>query len=335
MKFNPTSALKYGLLLVAGIFLVWITFKGQDIQKLWFDLKNANYLWVSLSTLACLFAHFIRAVRWRMLIKTLNHNPKLLNTFHAVMVGYLANLALPRMGEISRCAILVKTDKIPANSLLGTVIIERFIDLIMLMIIVLLAIMLQFDIIIDFFTANLSFNKQSIIQTALIAVIIILVACFGGYFLYKLLIKNKENGLGGKIFNILIGLKEGILSVIKMKQKGWFIFHSFFIWFLYFLSTYLCFFAINATSNLTTGAAFSVLVFGSLAMLAPVQGGIGAYHWMVSQGLLIYNIAKADGLAYATIIHSSQTIVILIIGSISLVIVFLSPQKKLTLNINR
>ncbi len=328
MKVKPITALKYILLFIASIILLWLAFKGQDIQKLWFDLQNANYFWVTVSALSCLLAHFIRAVRWQMLIRTLNYNPKLANTFYAVMVGYLANLALPRMGEISRCAILVKTDKIPANSLLGTVIVERFIDLLMLIIIVLLAIFLQFDIIFNFFKTNLSFNVNNLYLNITIAFLILLFICAAGYLAYRLLLKNKEKGIGKKIFNLFVGLKEGIISVFKMDKKGWFLFHSLFIWFLYFLSTYLCFFAINATENLTVGAAFSVLVFGSLAMLAPVQGGIGAYHWMVSQGLLIYNIAKADGLAYATIIHSSQTIIILLIGSISLLFVLIQSNKE-------
>lgn len=312
--------------------LLWLAFRGQDLQKIVLDLRNANYFWVIASAMVSIVAHYIRGLRWKMLIKPLGHEPSNANTYHAVMVGYLANLAVPRMGEISRCGVLNRTNKIPLNSLIGTVIIERIIDVLFLLSILVFSILLEYSRIFDFIKINIlipmfdKFSSSSILIYVFIGMLVIAVAVL--YIIKAYHEKLLSIKLYNKLFEILIGFKEGILSVIKMEKKGLFIVYSAAIWILYILSTYLCYFAIESTSNLSFSSAIFVMAVGGIGMSAPVQGGIGAYEATVQLGLLVYGIAAVNGLAYATLNHSSQILSILIFGSISLLYIFLKFRKN-------
>jgi hypothetical protein len=321
------SAFKYIVLLIIGITLLILAFKGQDLNSLISDLQKAHYGWVAASLLTIFLAHILRAFRWRMMISSLGYGtPSLLNTTYAVMIGYLANLALPRMGEVSRCGVINKTDNIPLAKLIGTVIVERVIDLLMLSIFIAFSIFLQFDVISDFLYRNvlLKFNGSVGNLIILIFASVILIMAF--LFLY-ILMKKKKWGIRNLLYNLFMDLKSGILSVKDLKNKMGFIAGSIGIWLLYWISCYLCFFALNSTSGLGILPALSTLVFSSIGMIAPVQGGIGAFHWMVSEGLEIYNIPKSEGLAYALLIHSSQTVLILFTGAASLIILMLKPKS--------
>lgn len=242
----------------------------------------------------------------------------------------MANVAFPRMGEISRCGVINKTDNIPIVKLIGTVIVERIVDLLMLAIVLALGIILQFDLLSDFLYDNvlvkLDGNAGNL--TVLVFAALILVLAIG---LLYLLLKKKKLGIRNRIYSFFMDVKSGVLSVKDLHNKGGFILSSVVIWLLYGLSTYLCFFALEATSGLDILASLSVLVFSSLGMIVPVQGGIGAFHYMVSEGLMVYNIPKTDGLAYALLIHSSQTLLILFAGAIS-VILLMFKSSKFSLN---
>lgn len=312
--------------------LLWLAFRGQDLQKILFDLRNANYFWVIASALVSIVAHYIRGLRWKMLIKPLGHEPSNANTYHAVMVGYLANLAVPRMGEISRCGVLNRSNKIPLNSLIGTVIIERIIDVLFLLSILVFSVLLEYNRIFDFIKINIlvpmfdKFSNSSLIIYLIIGMLLIaILAIYVIRIYHKKLLSIK---LYNKLYEIIIGFKEGILSVIKMEKKGLFILYSVSIWFLYILSTYLCYFAIESTSTLSFSSAIFVMAVGGIGMSAPVQGGIGAYEATVQLGLLVYGVAAVNGLAYATLNHSSQILSILIFGSISLIYIFLKFRKN-------
>lgn len=321
------SALKYILLLVLGVSLMVLAFRGQDWNKLLEDLREAEYIWVVTSLAACFLAHVVRAVRWRMMIRPLGHGtPSVLNTCYAVIIGYMANVAFPRMGEVSRCGVINKTNNIPIIKLIGTVIVERVVDLLMLLIILALGIILQFDLLSDFLYRNvlvkLDGNAGNL--TILVFAVLTLLMAIG---LFYVVMKKKQWGIKNKLYKLFMDMKSGIMSVKGLEDKAGFVFCSVLIWFLYGLSTYLCFFALDATSGLGALAALSALVFSSLGMIVPVQGGIGAFHYMVSEGLLVYDIPKSEGLAYALLIHSSQTILILFTGAISLILLMLKSTK--------
>lgn len=321
------SALKYILLLIIGITLLILAFKGQDLNSLISDLQKANYGWVSASLSTMFLAHVLRAFRWRMMISSLGHGtPSMVNTTYAVIIGYLANLALPRMGEVSRCGVVNRTDNIPVIKLIGTVIVERIIDLLMLIIFIAFSIFLQFDVISEFLYRDvfLKLNGSAGNRTILIFAALMLIIALVFFYI---LMKKKKWGIRSLLYNLFMDMKSGILSVKDLKNKTGFIASSIGIWLLYWISCYLCFFALNSTSRLGIMPALSTLVFSSIGMVAPVQGGIGAFHWMVSEGLEIYNIPKSEGLAYALLIHSSQTILILFTGAISLIILMLKPKS--------
>lgn len=320
------STLKYILLLGVGVLLLWFAFKGQDPNKLIEDLRQANYFWVVIALVVMFASHWLRALRWNMMIEPLGHRPKTINTFSAVIIGYMANMAFPRMGEVSRCGVLVKTDKIPLNSLIGTVLVERLIDLISLALILVLSILLQFNLIIGFLNTYLfnplieKLTANSIVLTAV--VIIGALGCLIGWWLFK---RNKEkiyqSAIAVKVINLATGIKEGFVSVQRIEKLWLFILYSILIWAFYFLNTYLIFSAMAPTAHLGLTAALVILTVGSFGMTAPVQGGIGAFHWMVSEGLTLYAISKADGLSFATISHSSQTLAILVVGALCLLFV--------------
>lgn len=328
MKSYISSAFRYTILLVIGIALLLLAFRGQDLNRLLSDLKKADYEWVIASVIACFLAHVLRALRWRMLIRSLGHgSPSLLNTFYAVIIGYLANLAFPRMGEVSRCGVINRTDDIPLVKLIGTVIAERIADLLMLCMLIAIAIFLQFSLLSEFIYRNILIKLTGRIGDVTFLILAVFILILSLLFFY-ILIKRRKWGISARLYSLFIEMKDGILSVKDLDNKTGFIVSSILIWFLYGLSTYLCFFALAPTSELGTLAALSALVFGSLAMIAPVQGGIGAFHWMVSEGLTIYGIQKSDGLAYALLIHSSQTLFILFAGALSLILLIMRSSKK-------
>lgn len=321
------SAFKYIILLVVGVALLILAFKGQDVNQLISDLKRADYQWVFASVAACFVAHIIRAIRWRMMIVSLGHGtPSLLNTSYAVFVGYMANVAFPRMGEVSRCGVINKTDRIPIVKLIGTVIVERIVDLLMLTIVLALGIILQFDLLSDFLYNNViaKMNTSTVNLTVLVSAALILILALGFFYV---LMKKQKWGVRNRIYRLYVEMKSGILSIKDLKNKSAFIVCSVFIWALYGLSTYVCFFALSATSNLGLLASLSVLVFSSLGMIVPVQGGIGAFHYMVSEGLVVYDIPKSEGLAYAVLLHSSQTLLVLFAGAISVLLLMIKSSK--------
>lgn len=312
--------------------LLWFAFRGQNLQDIFDELKSANYSWVFISVLVSIVAHYFRALRWNLLIKPLGYSPSSSNTFHAVMIGYLANLAVPRMGEVSRCGILNRTDKVPLNSLIGTVIIERIIDVVFMLGILAFSIFIQYQEIFEFIKVNiLSGFLKKIPNTSSILILLGVLIIFGLLF-FQVLKKYHQSFLKfkfyQKIMNLLIGFKEGILSVIKMDKKGLFIFYSFMIWLLYILSTYFCYFAISATSNLSFVSAIFIMAVGGIGMSAPVQGGIGAFEASVQMGLLVYGIEASNGLSYATLSHGAQILSILLVGSISLIYIFVKYRKN-------
>ena len=319
MKSKLRSLFIQVLLLAAGILMLYLAFRGQDLVKLLHEMGTADYRYVAGSLIVLLIAHFFRALRWKMLISPLGYNPKVTDVFCAVMVGYLANLAVPRMGEISRCAILNRTDKAPVDKLLGTVITERIADVLMLLLLMGITFCSQYVLLSNFLheqvLAGILAKGQStgplLVKISVILMFFIALILF----FYR---KKKDIILDlapvKKIRLFIVGLLAGAKSIKNMQSSWLFLLYSCVIWGLYGISTALVFYALPATAGLPSYFALFVLCAGSLGMVAPVQGGIGAYHFMVTQAMFLLGIAKTDGLAYATINHSSQIILFLLAG---------------------
>jgi len=322
------QTLKFIAFFAVGIVLLWFSFRNVNFTKLAVDLKEADYSWLLLSLLFALFAFISRARRWVLLINPLGFNPSLRNSFYALMTGYLANLALPRIGEITRCVALGKKEKIPVDQLIGTVVIERTIDFLSLL----------FIMIILIFTSSNQiglFLKESIlvpIQQKVFSVFGVTWIIWG--ILFTLLIislflmiryKRSLRKIRGfsKMFDLARGIINGLKSITNLKRKWEFIIHTIFIWINYALMTWVVVFSLESTSHLTFGNSIFILVIGGLAMSAPVQSGLGAFHYIVSRGLLIVNgIPLEEGLVYALLTHESQLIFMAIIGTISFFIIF-------------
>lgn len=312
-----------------GILLLYLAFKNVDLYKLWDGIKNANFYWVGLSLVFAILGFISRALRWKLLIEPLGYSPSNKNTVLAVFIAYFANIALPRLGEITRCGSLNKTDNIPMDKLIGTVITERVIDFITLLLMISFVLIVKFKQVGGFFAKeiiNPLYNKYFsslyfwiiVISTFIFIVVFII-------FMRKKLIKNS---LFNKINEFLKGLIFGLKSVFRMKKIGLFFLHTAFIWTMYILMTYVSFFSIDATKNLSFIDSFFILTIGGLGMSAPVQNGFGAYHWIVSLGLMLYGISQADGLLFATICHESQTLMVLITGPIAILLIFLAKKNK-------
>lgn len=301
------------------------------------EFRAAEYQYVLWAVLAGLASTFSRALRWNMLIKPFGYKLSSFRSFIAMMTGYLANLAVPRMGELVRCLVLNQTDHVPVNKLIGTVVTERVIDLLAVFVLIFVVILFEWQRLATFFATSyddLGFNDPESFLYWLVDPFIfipgIIIAMALGYLFYYYLTRCLEGNFKIWVREIIKGFWEGIISIRNLENVWGFIFHSIFIWSMYVLMTYLCFFAIEATSDLGISAAFYVMVVGAFGFIAPVQGGIGAYHWLVMESLLLYDIPRGQGLTFATIAHAAQTIYILVFGGIALLIFIFYYRKKLT-----
>jgi glycosyltransferase 2 family protein len=331
------QTLKFLAFFAVGLVLLWFAFRSVNFTKLWAELKQADYSWLLLSAFFGFVAFISRARRWVLLVNPLGFKPSTRNAFYALMTGYLANLALPRIGEITRCVALGKKEKIPVDKLIGTVVIERTIDFISLLVIMIILI----------FTSGAEiglFLKKSIllpIQQKVFSIfgntwVLWAVLFLLGVITLTLMIRYKTRlrkiRLFSKMFDVARGIMYGLKSITNLKRKWEFIFHTIFIWINYALMTWVVVFSLPSTSHLTFGNSIFILVIGGLAMSAPVQSGLGAFHYIVSQGLLVVNgIPLEDGLAYALLTHESQLILVAIIGTISFFIMFRKERVSTTL----
>ena len=334
MRKGTIQALKFLAFLAVGILLLWLAFRKVDTTKFIDDLKKANYSWLLLSVLFGFFAFVSRSRRWILLIHPLGYKPSLRNSFYALMTGYLANLALPRMGEITRCVALGKKEKIPVDQLIGTVVVERTIDFISLMTIMVFLIFSSGDQVGMFLKNSIQIPIQKMFGAIWIIWFSSILFLFAAVTLF--LIIRYKNSLRkfrffSKIFDVARGVVNGLKTITNMKKKWEFMFHTVFIWFNYALMTYVVFFSMESTSFLTFRDSIFVLVIGGLGMSAPVSGGIGAFHYIVQQGLFIVKgIPLEDGFAYATLTHESQLIFVVITGVISFFIIFRKDRKEVT-----
>jgi hypothetical protein len=322
------QTIKFIAFLAVGVVLLMLAFSNVNFSRLGADLKEADYSWLLLSILFGFIAYVSRARRWILLINPLGYHPTLKNSFYALMTGYLANLALPRIGEITRCVALGKKEKIPVDQLIGTVVVERTIDFLSLLTIMIVLIITSGDQISIFLRESILVPIQqkifSVFGSTWILWTVILILTVAGFFL---LIRYKKQlrkiRFFSKMFDLARGIINGLKTITNLKRKWEFIFLTVFIWINYALMTWVVVFSIESTSHLTFGDSIFLLVIGGLAMSAPVQSGLGAFHYIISRGLLfVKGIPLEEGLVYALLTHESQLVFVAIIGTISFFIVF-------------
>lgn len=334
MKSKTTQVLQYIILLAIGLGLSWLFFKDLNFDDLKQVISTGNFYWCYLVLLVSILVYVFRVLRWQMLIKATGYEAKFSNAFAALSIGYFVNFAVPRLGEITRCLSVKKQDNIPFMQLLGTVIIERVVDIICLLIVLLLTLILQFNQIIDFFTENVFQplyngiivkikNGDNSILIVVLAVILIISFLF---FYFRKSIREKSPQI---ILHFIQGLKDGLASISNLKQKKLFIIYTFLIWICYYLMTYFWFFVFKETSILTWGACLTILSIGTIGRSIPIQGGgMGAYHFLVGQVVLIYGVTGIVGKTLATLIHAGQTVFTFAMGLIGLIIFFVGYWRR-------
>ena len=319
--------IKYILFLVIGLLLLFFAFKNTNLNDLIEEAKKVDLLWIWLSMFFGFLAFISRGLRWVYLIENMGYNAKKINSIYAVCIGYFTNLAFPRAGELSRCTSLSESDKIPVNKLFGTIILERTIDFIILLSLISFVFLMKLETVYTFFNRiEKEIGGNSNIGFILIAVFSIILIVF---ILFKT--KFKKTSTYQKIVDFLKGLSDGFKSIKGIKNKWAFWGHTIFIWFMYFIMTYVCFFAIESTKLLTLIDGLFIMVVGGLGMVLPVQGGVGAYHLLVSEALMSLNLENSinntDATLFASVVHACQTLMTLFVGSISLLMLFLSKRK--------
>jgi len=326
------NLVKYLLLLAVSVFLMAYALRSINFAAVQAELAQANYFWIGVTILLSVAGYVSRAVRWQMQFRPLGCHPSFWPTYHALMVGYLANVVLPRAGELIRCTFLKRSENVPVNTSLGTVITERIIDLLMLLLCVGFTLLIEFDRLFEFFSGMFSERvehfQRNFSTLLLLAVIFLVGTPLVVWYVYKNIKRLRQNSIFRKMSEFLRGLWLGIFSIQKMEQKGAFIFHTLFVWFTYFLTSYLAFFALPGTSGLSWQAGMAILVVGGIGMSAPVQGGIGVYHILVRTALLLYAVPLDTGMAYALIVHTSGAILVVVMGGISLVASLLKRKEQ-------
>ncbi|MCU0461954.1 MAG: flippase-like domain-containing protein [Bacteroidales bacterium] len=328
------QALKFIGFLAVGILLLWLSFRNVDFKSLSKDLKEANYYWLIPALIFSLFAFLLRARRWQLLIHPLDSNPSFWHTFHAMMIGYLANMALPRIGEITRCVVLGKKEKIAVDKLVGTVIVERTIDFLSVLVFLIIIVFTSSAIINEFLKESIFIPfKEKVLSVTNLSWIFWTGLVLCGIIALYLMIRYRKNlrkiRLFSKIFDITRGVIGGLKTITNLKRKWEFIFLTFLIWISYALMTWVVVFCLESTSGVSFWDSLIVLVVGGLGMAVPVQAGFGAFHYAVSRVLVvIHGVSLEDGLTYALISHESQIVFEIIIGIISIYAMYGRNYKK-------
>jgi glycosyltransferase 2 family protein len=334
MRSSIKQFIQYFVLLATGIMLSWLFFRNLNFNELLQTLLTGNFSWFYLVMLVSVLVYVIRVLRWQMLIRAVGYEASFLNSFSALSIGYFVNFAVPRLGEITRCLSLKKQHNIPFMQLLGTVIIERVVDIISLILVLLLTLLLQFNQIIGFVKNNIvqPFYEGIILkmergnQLVIIAVLLFILVSAALFFYFRRFIRERSPKLFVKFIQ---GLREGLTSVGRLEQKKLFILYTFLIWVCYFLMTYFWFFVFRETSLLGWGACLTILSIGTIGRSVPIQGGgMGAYHFLVQQVCLLYGLGGMMGKTLATLIHAGQTFFTFAMGLLGLVIFFVEFWRR-------
>jgi len=317
-----------------GVFFIWLfmhNLTSEEKKDIYSSFLSANYFWIFVSIGIGIFSHYSRAIRWKLLLQAMGYNPSIKNTFMAVMIGYFANLALPRLGEVTRCGILARYEKIPLQKSFGTVVTERAIDLISLFLAFIITFIIHLDKLTLFRNSTIYQNIRSKYDqlenpstiyywTAGIFILIFLI-------FYKYRHKISHTKIYQKIKQIMLGFIEGLKSLVKIKNPLLFIFHSINIWLMYLLMTWVVFLCLPETSDLGIDVGLAVLVFGSIGIIV-VQGGIGIYPWIVAEILVMFMVPETKGYATGWLSWTGQTLMITIFGLFSLVFLPILNIKK-------
>ena len=305
-----------------GLGLFWLAMQGvEDPEALKRDMRSAQWWGIAASFIMGYLAIVSRGLRWNLLLAPMGHHPSPARSVHAVAFSYFANAFVPRSGEVARCAALNQTDDIPVDQLLGTVITERVVDFLMLFGLVAFALLTNLDA----FLALMQEAQLPAMPTLIGAGVAGLAGCGALWWTSQ---QQGRSGLLGKMAGFLQGIGTGIRSVLAMEKRGLFLFHTLFIWVMYFLMSYALFKAIPAVSALGLTDAVLVMVAGGFGMVLPAPGGIGSYHWAVSLGFAAVGFSGDVGFAVANVVWLTQTAMIVLTGGLGYLMLFLHRMQR-------
>lgn len=306
------KVLKFLVFAAIGGLIFYFIQKSFDFKDFLINIKNANLFLVFCGTLTGILAVFFRALRWQLMLTPLGYKTSLANSYHSIMSGYLVNLGIPRSGEVYRCAVFSKTDKVPVNTLIGTVFSERIIDLLMLALVLFSSVMLQFDLLFNYINENvLSRFKSNNSIFILIAVLLI-----GGI---GFVLVSKKLGGKSKLGNIIQGFITGIKSVFTIQKPFLFIIYTIVIWLCYLMMTYFVIIAFDFSAYLGISGSLSSLVFSTLGVIIPAPAGIATIG-SIQLGLTqIYDFTTQHASAIAIVMFFSNLGMIIISGTISFI----------------
>lgn len=320
MKKQLSKWLSILLPLLLGVFLIVYTYQKytpQQIQTIQSHFREADYFYIFLSLVISTIGCASRAYRWKYSLEHMGYQNSFANNFMAVSIGYLMNMTIPRSGEISRALILKKYNDIPFDKGFGTIVAERVVDTLILLALVILAFFVQFDVVKAFVLDKIPVEKALYLMLFLA---VAMIAAMLVYFYSKL-------GIVLTVKEKISGLKEGIFSIVKMKRKGAFLFHTAVIWISYILMFYTTIFALDGTSGISFGAVLTSFIVGSIA-IAVTSSGFGTYPVLMAKILVFYQIPETVGTAFGWIVWSSQILLVVVTGVVSFLLLPVFNRKK-------
>ena len=329
MKKILNKTLKTAVPLLLGVLILYFIYDDFDFSQLWGPLKEMNLFWFGVSTFFGIMSHVLRGWRWRLTLAPLGFKPTSSTSVYSVFIAYAANLIVPRIGEVSRCVVLEQYDRIPFAQSLGTLISERLIDTLMVILITIMAVALQWNVFCQFISEVGIVTPGEGVSASVNSWIIILIsaaaiACLLVFFIRKM-------AFWKKIRSFVTRFAEGLLSLTKMKNGWMFIIETVGIWFCYFMQFYTCFFCFTFSSDLSVLAGLLLFVAGSIAVVVPTPNGAGPWHFAIISIMLLYGVSSTDASVFALIVHSTQTLLVAVLGIYALIMLQLKKHlnKKL------
>lgn len=321
------NIIKSFLPLLLGVVILYWIYREFDFSLVGGALRDMNLFWFTISLLFGVFSHVLRGWRWLLTLAPLGYKPRRDVCVYSIFIAYSANLVLPRVGEVSRCAVLSRYDDVPFALSLGTVVTERLIDTVMVVLITVAAVLLQWDVFFSFLTQSCGgLGSYDILSTAGGPLVIALSLVAIAVLVFAL---ARKLSLWTKVRSFFHRFTEGMCSLAKM-ERGWlFVFETVGIWFCYFMQFYLCFFCFSSTGSLSLAAGLLLFVAGSIAVVVPTPNGAGPWHYVIIEIMVIYGLTTTDASLFALIVHSSQTLLVALLGVVG--IAFLQMKKCITI----
>ncbi len=300
--------------LLGAVILYWI-YAEFDFAQVSKAFAEMNFFWFTVSLLFGVFSHVLRGWRWVLALEPLGYYPRHDNCVYSIFIAYAANLLLPRVGEVSRCVVLDRYDDVPFAQSFGTVVTERLIDTVMVVLITLVAVLLQWQVFCLFIAdaGGLKFALPASTGGSVVMSLSLLAIAFLLFFLAR------KMSLWAKMKSFFARFVEGMTSIARMKKRGLFVVETIGIWFCYFMQFYLCFFCFDFSCSLSVLAGLLLFVAGSIAVVVPTPNGAGPWHFAIISIMVIYGLSTTDASLFALIVHSTQTLLVALLGVFGIV----------------